>query len=103
MPAMIVGSSTMSSLVTEAPMLPAPKTPSAKPWRSLGNQAAFHEMPTLEQVAGEPDEEGEPEQWQVAGCLGDEEAGDRGEQQHRDGDHAATDPVGEHAGRQAPQ
>ena len=60
MPAMIVGSSTMSSLVTEAPMLPAPKTPSAKPWRSLGNQAAFHEMPTLNRLPANPTRKASP-------------------------------------------
>ena len=102
-PAMIVGSSTMRSLVTEAPTLPAPKTPSAKPCRSLREPGGVPRDADAEQVAGEPDEEGEDEQRQVARDLGDEEAGDRREQQHGHGDDPAADPVGEHAGRESPQ
>src|SRR5205823_1790021 len=35
------------NLVTDAPTLPAPKTPRASPCRSLGNQAAVQAMPAV--------------------------------------------------------
>src|SRR5262245_23635214 len=35
------------SLVTDAPTLPAPKTPSANPRRSFGNQAAVQAIPAV--------------------------------------------------------
>ena len=69
----------------------------------LGEPGGVPRDADAEQVAGEPDEEGQGQQGQVARRLGDEEAGDRGEEQHRHGDDATTDPVGEHARRQAPQ
>ena len=45
------------------------------------------------------DEEGEDEQGPVGADLGEEVARDRGEEQHRDGDDAAADPVREHPRR----
>ena len=42
------------SLVTEAPTLPAPKTPRANPWRPRGVQAAFQAIPTLNEFPANP-------------------------------------------------
>ena len=43
-----------NSFVTDAPTLPAPKTPSAMPCRSFGNHAAFHAMPTENEFPATP-------------------------------------------------
>ena len=43
-----------TSLVTDAPTLPAPNTPSARPWRAFGNQAAFQAMPTENELPATP-------------------------------------------------
>lgn len=42
------------NLVTEAPTLPAPKNPSAKPWFSRGCQALFQAMPELNELPEKP-------------------------------------------------
>jgi hypothetical protein len=42
------------NFVTEAPTLPAPKTPSAKPCRSRPYHAAFHAMPTEKRLPAKP-------------------------------------------------
>jgi hypothetical protein len=42
------------SLVSEAPTLPAPKVPSANPWRSRENQAAFQAMPAENELPARP-------------------------------------------------
>jgi hypothetical protein len=42
-----------TSFVTDAPTLPAPKTPSAKPCFARGNQAAFQAMPTESRLAAD--------------------------------------------------
>ncbi len=42
------------SLVTDAPTLPAPNTPSANPWRSRDDQAAFHAMPIENELPAMP-------------------------------------------------
>ena len=42
------------NLVTEAPTLPAPKTPSANPWCSRGCQAEFHAIPELKELPAKP-------------------------------------------------
>ncbi|OLT40148.1 hypothetical protein BJF86_04870 [Serinicoccus sp. CNJ-927] len=42
------------NLVTDAPTLPAPKSPRAKPCRSRGAQAAFQAMPTLKALPAKP-------------------------------------------------
>ena len=41
------------SLVTDAPTLPAPKMPSAKPWRASA-QAAFQAIPTENEFPASP-------------------------------------------------
>ena len=38
-------------LVIDAPTFPAPKVPSATPWRCCGNHAEFHDIPTLKELA----------------------------------------------------
>ena len=53
-PAVPVMSGGPMNLVTEAPTLPAPKTPSAKPCRSRGVHAEFHEMPALKELPAKP-------------------------------------------------
>ena len=42
------------SLVTEAPTLPAPKTPSANPCCERGNHALFQAMPLLKELPAKP-------------------------------------------------
>jgi osmoprotectant transport system permease protein len=42
------------NLVTEAPTLPAPNTPSANPCRLRGYQAEFQAMPTLKELPANP-------------------------------------------------
>src|SRR4029077_1998171 len=42
------------SLVIDAPTLPAPNTPRAKPWRSRSDQAAFQAMPTEKEFPPSP-------------------------------------------------
>ncbi|MCU0314545.1 MAG: hypothetical protein MUC84_10865 [Solirubrobacteraceae bacterium] len=43
-----------SSFVIDAPTLPAPNTPSAKPWWSAGYQAETQAMPTANEVPARP-------------------------------------------------
>ncbi len=42
------------NLVIDAPTLPAPKTPSARPCRCLEYQAAFHAVPTENRLPAKP-------------------------------------------------
>ena len=42
------------NLVTEAPTLPAPKIPRARPWCCGGHHAATHAMPTLNELPANP-------------------------------------------------
>ena len=42
------------SFVTDAPTLPAPNTPKARPLRSWPNQAEFHDTPTLNRLPAKP-------------------------------------------------
>ena len=42
------------NFVTDAPTLPAPKTPSAKPWCSRGHHALTQAMPTLNALPARP-------------------------------------------------
>lgn len=83
--------------MTEAPTLPAPKSPRAKPLALTQGPRRVPGNTDGEQVARETDEEGEDEQAAIGARLGEEEAGDRGEQEHCDRDLASADPVGEHA------
>ncbi len=41
-------------LVTEAPTLPAPKVPSARPWRLFGNHTEFQAMPAVNELPAMP-------------------------------------------------
>ena len=42
------------SLVTDAPTLPAPKVPSATPWRCAENQAEVHATPLVNELPARP-------------------------------------------------
>ena len=42
------------NLVTDAPTLPAPNTPSARPWCWRGHQAETQAMPTLNELPAKP-------------------------------------------------
>jgi hypothetical protein len=42
------------NFVTDAPTLPAPKTPSANPCRFCGHQALTQAMPTLNELPAKP-------------------------------------------------
>ena len=50
----IAGKRPTSSLVPEAPTFPAPKVPSANPFRSGGNQTEFQEIPTEKEFPARP-------------------------------------------------
>jgi hypothetical protein len=54
LPAVAAISGGPMNLVTDAPTLPAPNTPSARPCRSLLYQAEFHAVPTENRLPAKP-------------------------------------------------
>src|SRR5262245_8505666 len=50
----IEGTSTMSSLVPDAPTLPAPNTPRANPFDRSGNHAEHQAIPTVNEFPDKP-------------------------------------------------
>ena len=86
-----------ASFVIEAPTLPAPNTPSAKPCRSGGYQTETQAIPTANDTPAKPEEEGEHEQLRVSRCAADEIRRDRGDEQQRGEDESPTEPIGEEA------
>ena len=71
------------SLVTEAPTLPAPKTPSAKPCCERGNQALFQAMPSTNELPAKPMRKARTKSIVGVVGAGQQVGGDRGEEQER--------------------